>query len=103
MLRMRERRSLATVSYVAIGFFAGASGTYFFEHGFHPSVAGLLGIAGVVTGAAITTGLRSGKLDPAQRARTDNHTAQIGARLDYRPRDGMQRHAETSERNLSMP
>jgi hypothetical protein len=93
-LRIRERGTLATVSYVAIGFFAGASGTYFFEHGFHVSVAGLFSIAGVVTGAAITAGLRWGKLDPAHRARTRNNTAQIRGRWDYRPRDGIQRCAE---------
>ena len=74
--------------------FAGASGTFLFEHGLHSSVAAFLSIAGVLAGAAISAVLKFGKLGRARRARTRNNAAQIRARWDYRPRNGIQRHGE---------
>ena len=73
----------------------GASGTYLFEHGFHLSAAGFLAIAAILAGAAISAVLKSGKLDRARRAGTRNNAGQIRAWLDYRPRHGIQRPAES--------
>ena len=81
--------------YVIVGIFAGATGTYFLEHGFHPWVAAFLSITGVLAAAAISAVLKYGKLDRARRTRTCNNTAQIRARWDYRPRHGIQRHRES--------
>jgi hypothetical protein len=94
-LRIMERGTLVTVSYMAIGFFAGASGIYFFERGFHVSAAGLFIVAGILASIAISAALRCGKLDRARQARTRNNTGQIRAWWDYRPRHGSQRHAES--------
>jgi hypothetical protein len=90
--RTRTRRAQAIASYVVIGFFAGATGTYFLEHGFHQSVAAFLSITGVLAAAAISAVLKYGKLDRARRARTRNNAAQIRARWDYRPRHVVQRY-----------
>jgi hypothetical protein len=75
--------------------FAGATGTYFLEHGLHLSVARLLSITCVLAGVAISAVLKYGKLDRARRARPRNNKGQIRARWDYRPRRGIQRHAES--------
>ena len=50
--RSGRRETLATISYIVVGIFAGASGTYFFERGFHVSVVALLSTAGVAACAA---------------------------------------------------
>ena len=75
--------------------FAGASGTYFFEHGFRLSVAGFLTIAAILAGAAISAVLKCGKLNRARRARIRNNAGQIRAWWDYRPRHASQRHVES--------
>jgi hypothetical protein len=93
--RPREREMVPIYWYVIVGMFAGASGTYLFEHGFHPSVAAFLSITGVLAGAAISAVLKFGKLDRARRERTRNNAAQIRARWDYRPRNGIQRYGES--------
>src|SRR5215472_18710871 len=62
-LRSGTRRVRALASYVVIGFFAGASATYLFEHGVHGSVAALLGLAGILAGSAVGAGFNWSKLD----------------------------------------
>jgi len=88
-----RRRVRAITSYMVIGFFAGASAMYFFEHGFHAPVAALLGIAGILAGIAIGTGFNWGKLRRAHRKRTSNNRPQMKPRWDYRPRHVVQRYA----------
>jgi hypothetical protein len=75
--------------------FVGASGTYFFEHGLHLFIAGLLSVAAILGGIAISAVLKCCKLDRGRRARTRNNTGQIRAWWDYRPRHGIQRHRES--------
>jgi len=78
---------------VTIGFFAGVSGSYILEHDFHISVAALLGIAGILAGAAITAWLNWGKLDRARYTRINENVPQMRSRWDYRPRQAIQPHA----------
>ena len=85
---------------IVVGMFIGASGTYFFELGLHFSVAALLGITGIVAGAASTAALNCRKLDGAHRARTRSNTTQDSARWDYRPRRGIQRDTESQGAEL---
>ena len=92
--RSGRRETPATISYIVVGIFAGASGTYFLERGFHVSVAALLGIAGVVVGIAISVALRCGKLDRARPERTSNKMPQTTVRWDYRPRSRIQSDAQ---------
>jgi hypothetical protein len=81
-------RMRAIISYIVIGFFAGASGTYLFEHGLRVSVAGLLGIAGILAGLAVGAGFNWSKLDRARRTRAISNVSQARTRWDYRPRHG---------------
>ncbi len=87
------RRVRAITSYVVIGFFAGASAMYFFEHGFHGSVAALLGVGGTLAGAAVGAGFNWYKLDRPRRARIISNVSQAITRWDYRPRQAIQRDA----------
>src|SRR5262245_2045568 len=88
-----RHRMRASTSYTVIGFFAGASVTYFFEHGLHASAAVLLGIAGTLAGAAVGAGFNWYKLDRVRRARIITNVSQARARWDYRPRQIIQRDA----------
>ena len=81
---------LADVSCVTIGFFAGVSGSYILEHGFHISVAAL---PAFLAGAAITAWLNWGKLDRARYTRINENVPQMRSRWDYRPRQAIQPHA----------
>ena len=92
--RSGRRETLAAISYIVVGIFAGASGTYFFERGFHVSVVPLLSIAGVAACAAISLTLRCGKLDRARPERTSNKMPQTTMRWDYRPRSRIQSDAQ---------
>jgi len=56
---------------------------------------GLLSIAAILAGVAIRAVLKYGNLDRARRPRPRNNTGQIRAWWDYRPRHGIQRHAES--------
>jgi len=77
---------------VVIGFFAGASATYLFEHGVHGSVAALLGLAGILAGSAVGAGFNWSKLDRARRTRIISKASQARTRWDYRPRQAGQRY-----------
>jgi len=92
--RSGRRETLATISYIVVGIFAGASGTYFFERGFHVSVVPLLSIAGVAACAAISLAVSCGKLDRARPERTSNKMPQTTVRWDYRPKSRIQSHAQ---------
>jgi hypothetical protein len=91
--RTGTRRAQAIASYLVIGFFAGVSATYVFEHGFHAPVSALLGIAGILAGIAIGAGFNWGKLRRAHRKHTNNNRPQTKPRWDYRPRHVVQRYA----------
>jgi hypothetical protein len=97
-LRTRGSRILPIILYVAIGFFGGASGTYLFEHRFHASVAAFLGIAGILTGAAIGAGLNLPKLHRARRTHASDNAPPSRHWWDYRPRYGVQHHAALETR-----
>ena len=60
-------------------------------------MAGLLSIAAIVAGVAISAALKCGKLDRARHARTRNNTGQTRAWWDYRPRHGIQSHHGESQ------
>ena len=92
--RSGRRETLATISYIVVGIFAGASGTYFFERGFHVSVVALLSTAGVAACAAISLAVSCGKLDRARPERTSNKMPQTTVRWDYRPRSRVQSDAQ---------
>jgi hypothetical protein len=92
-MRTSKHHARAIVSYVVIGFFAGTSATYLFEHGLHGSLAALLGIAGILAGVAVGAGFNWQKLDRARRARIISNVSQARTRWDYRPRQLMQRDA----------
>ena len=92
--RSGRRETLATISYIVVGIFAGASGTYFFERGFHISVIAVVSIAGVAACAAISVALRCGKLDRARPERPSNKMSQTTVLWDYRPRSRIQSDAQ---------
>jgi hypothetical protein len=91
--RTGEPSDLVIVSSLVIGLLAGASGTYFFEHGFHKSGAVLFGIAGILVGGAINGWLNWSKIRSARRAHTNGNMPQSRSPWEYRPRQGTQRHA----------
>ena len=81
------------VSSLVIGLLAGATGTYFFEHGFHESEPVLLGIVGTLAGGTISGWHNWCKFDRARPVHTSGNMPQIRFPWDYRPRQGSQRHA----------
>jgi hypothetical protein len=83
-----------------VGMFIGASGTYFFERGFHFSVAALLAVTGIVAGAASTAVLNRRKLNGVGRARTRSNRTQDSAPWNYRPRHGIQRYTQSQGAEL---
>jgi len=54
-------------------------------------VAALLGIAGILAGAAITAWLNWGKLNRARYTRINENVPQMRSQWDYRPRQAIQR------------
>jgi uncharacterized membrane protein YeaQ/YmgE (transglycosylase-associated protein family) len=78
--RTNEPNNLIIVSSLVIGLLAGATGTYFFEHGFHESGPVLLGIVGILAGGTISGWHNWCKFDRARRA----HTVAICRRLGFR-------------------
>jgi hypothetical protein len=91
--RTNEPNNLIIVSSLVIGLLAGATGTYFFEHGFHESGPVLLGIVGILAGGTISGWHNWCKFDRARRAHPSGNMPQIRFPWDYRPRQGSQRHA----------
>jgi hypothetical protein len=60
--RTNEPNNLIIVSSLVIGLLAGATGTYFFEHGFHESGPVLLAIVGILAGEQSVAGTTGANL-----------------------------------------
>ncbi len=106
-MRTRTQQTRPIFSYVVAGIFAGATGTYLFEHDFHLAMVALLGVTGVLADLAITAQLKRDKLGRARCKRARNNTAQSRMRWDYRPKNGIQRREQDQETEaadaLSLP